>query len=343
MKVQFGKILEMSVSAGIVSCAVILTRLKTATLMEGIIFETDRITAQFVLGFFNPRIYLPAGIDNADCILKHERTHIRRRDHIVKPAAFCALCLHWFNPVIWLSYYLMCRDMEMSCDESVLRHSLSDIRKDYSGSLLALSIKQNGLSGPLAFGEGNTKKRVRNVMKYRKPSFWLSAAAVLIMLCMAACFAPNRSENSASPPPEPPSPSATAPEPEVSPSVQPEALIAGRWLAYGYWEVNENWLKIGDMQIIEDDGQNIASRFEFDGNGRFIYTNYNGNTSEGSYATYDTSIRNIEDEYSVYTLTYDEAGSVLAASKTLEYNEERQELEYQTDSGITCFRRVDEF
>lgn len=160
-------------------------RLATATLVRENIFETDRIHTAFVLGLFKPKIFLPVGVqpDEADYILHHEQTHLRRFDHFIKPAAFLVLCVHWFNPLIWLCYHLLCRDMEMSCDESVVKQLGSGIRKGYSGSLLALSERQNGLYSPLAFGESGVKARIKNILNYKKPAFWV------VILCIAAVAA----------------------------------------------------------------------------------------------------------------------------------------------------------
>ncbi|MCL1792136.1 MAG: Ig-like domain-containing protein, partial [Peptococcaceae bacterium] len=163
-------------------------RLQTATWVRDNIYETDRIITPFVLGFIRPKIYIPLGIEDKDYILKHEQTHIRRYDYLIKPVAYLALCLHWFNPFIWLGYFLMCKDMEMSCDESVLKKSSRDIRRDYSGSLLALSVRQSGLLSPSAFGDGNAKIRIKNVLTYRKPEIWLSiATAIAILGVMLGC------------------------------------------------------------------------------------------------------------------------------------------------------------
>ncbi len=163
-------------------------KLTTAILVRDNIYETDRIQTPFVLGLTRPRIYLPSGLAGAeaDYIIKHEKTHIRRRDHLIKPLAFLVLVLHWFNPLIWLSYFLMIRDMEMSCDESVMRQSGEDIRVSYSNSLLALAVKQSGLLSPLAFGEGDVKTRIKNILNYKKPAFWVVAAAVLVVVTVTA-------------------------------------------------------------------------------------------------------------------------------------------------------------
>jgi beta-lactamase regulating signal transducer with metallopeptidase domain len=137
-------------------------RVSLAVRVEGNVYETDRIDSPFVLGLFRPRIYIPTGLETALAahIIEHERTHIRRRDYIVSVVAFAALALHWFNPLVWIAYTLMLRDMESSCDEAVLRKSDGDIRKEYSSALLGFSQNKRRLSFPLAFGEQGVKARV---------------------------------------------------------------------------------------------------------------------------------------------------------------------------------------
>lgn len=171
-------------------------RIATATLLKENIFETDRIKTPFVLGFINPKIYIPIGLDKKelDYILKHEQTHIKRMDYLIKPAAFLALVLHWFNPVMWVSYFLMARDMEMSCDESVIKQSREDIRASYSNSLLCLSVRQSGLLSPLAFGESNVKSRIKNVLNYKRTPFWIVASAVVAVAAVTVGLMANPSK-----------------------------------------------------------------------------------------------------------------------------------------------------
>ncbi|CDX01161.1 Antirepressor regulating drug resistance protein [Desulfitobacterium hafniense] len=158
--------------------------LQAATLIKDNIYESDRLSTAFVFGFIRPKIYVPLGVRGADLdyILAHEQTHIRRRDYLLKPLAFSAIILHWFNPVMWLSFVLMSRDMEMSCDESVLKRVGGEGKSEYAKSLLALSVKRSGLFtlSPLAFGESDVKSRVRNILNYKKPGFW-----VVILLAVA--------------------------------------------------------------------------------------------------------------------------------------------------------------
>ena len=165
-------------------------RLSTATLVRDIIYETDRIKTAFVLGLFKPRIVIPTNTSETELsyIIKHEETHIKRFDYIIKFVAFLALTIHWFNPIIWLSYFLMEKDMEMSCDESVMKNTSEDIRVNYSSSLLSISAKQSGLLSPLAFGEGNVKSRIKNVLNYKRPSFWIVILAIVILVFVLISF-----------------------------------------------------------------------------------------------------------------------------------------------------------
>lgn len=167
--------------------------LSTATLYNDNIFETDRIRTPIVLGFIRPRIFIPTGLaqKELDYILKHEQVHITRKDYIIKPVAFLAATMHWFNPLIWLCYFLMSKDMEMSCDESVIRQSREDIRASYSHSLLSLSAKQSGFLIPLAFGESNVKSRIKNVLNYKKPVFWVVFTAVALVIIVSIALIAN--------------------------------------------------------------------------------------------------------------------------------------------------------
>ena len=150
-------------------------------------WESDRVDSPFVLGFFPPKIYLPLGLsgDTRRYVLLHERAHIRRGDHIVKVLAFLALAFHWFNPLLWLSWFLSCRDMEAACDEAVLRRSPEDIRKHYSAALLSLAAA-HPLRVPLAFGENGVKGRVRGALRWKRPAAALVAVALVVLL--ASCY-----------------------------------------------------------------------------------------------------------------------------------------------------------
>ena len=167
-----------------------------ATLSHDNIFISDKIPTAFVLGFIFPRIYIPAMVNDEqlDYILKHEQVHIRRRDYLIKPTAFLILAVHWYNPVVWVSYYLMSKDMEMSCDEAVLHKSNVDIRQAYSASLVNLYLHKSGLLKPLGFGEGsfkNMKERIKNVLAYKKTPRWVIVACSFLLVLFTAGFTTN--------------------------------------------------------------------------------------------------------------------------------------------------------
>lgn len=201
---------------GFVSYLRLKKRVATATRVKDNIYETDLIKTPFVLGFVRARIYVPTGLGEkeAEYVLEHERAHIRRLDHLVRPFAFLVACTHWFNPIVWVSYALMARDMEMAADESVMKRSDADIRSGYSVSILALSARKSGLLSPLAFGETGVKQRVKNVLRYKKPALWASAAAALAVAAVSLSLACSAQPEPASknPPdrlPDPKSASAT--------------------------------------------------------------------------------------------------------------------------------------
>ena len=162
--------------------------------LEGNIRLADGINSPFVLGIFRPKIYLPSDIGEAerDYIVLHERQHIRRGDHVFKALAFIALSLHWFNPLAWLAFVLAGRDMEMSCDEAVLKRLGEGVRADYSASLLRFASGRRGaLSVPLAFGESGITGRIKNLLRWKRPRAWMSAAAALLCAVVLAACAVN--------------------------------------------------------------------------------------------------------------------------------------------------------
>jgi len=172
---------------GIISYLRLKRRVTTAIRVHDNIYETDLIKTPFVLGFIHAKIYVPTGLsaNEIEYVIEHERTHIRRLDYLIKPLAFLATSVYWFNPIIWFSYALMVKDMELSADESVMKHYDFDIRGDYANSLLALSVKKSGLLSPLAFGETGVKERVKNVLNYKKPAFWVSVTAIVIVAAVS--------------------------------------------------------------------------------------------------------------------------------------------------------------
>ena len=183
---------------GAASFVILKRKMRKAAHIEANIYEAENIKSPFVLGVFNPKIYLPIGLSGQErsYILLHEQTHIRRRDHIVKFAAYFILGLHWFNPLAWVAFLLMGVDMELSCDEHVLKEIGGEIKKDYSLSLLSLATEQRIIGGsPLAFGEGGIKERVKNVLNFKKPSRVIIVAAVALVAVLSVGFAVNRIVN----------------------------------------------------------------------------------------------------------------------------------------------------
>ncbi len=186
-------------SYGIISYLRLKKRIMTAIRVHDNIYETDLIKTPFVLGFPHARIYIPTGLGEKDLeyVIAHEQTHIRRHDHLIKLFAFLVTAVHWFNPIVWISYGLMAKDMELSADESVMKRYASDIRGSYSNALLALSVKGSGLLSPLAFGETGVKERVKNVLRYKKPAFWVSVVAVVVVAAVSLSLAGGRQTASA--------------------------------------------------------------------------------------------------------------------------------------------------
>ena len=179
---------------GIVSYAKVRRLVSHAVRIEGNVFEADHIPTPFVLGFLKPRIFLPFHMPESEraYILRHERHHIRRGDHFIKPLSYLLLTVHWFNPLVWLAFHRMVQDMEMSCDELVLRQMGLALKRDYSESLLALATRQRfPVASPLAFGESNARLRVRNVLRLGRPRVWIMITSLLLSLAVLLACAAN--------------------------------------------------------------------------------------------------------------------------------------------------------
>ncbi len=166
----------------------------TAVILEDNIFRSEYVGSPFVLGILKPKIYLPYDMGEAEMghVIAHERAHIRRRDHWWKPLGFGLLTLHWFNPLMWVAYILLCRDIELACDERVVKELSNEERADYTQALVACSVSRKVIAAcPLAFGEVGVKERVRSVMNYKKPTFWIILSAVAACVALAVCFLTN--------------------------------------------------------------------------------------------------------------------------------------------------------
>ncbi len=166
-------------------------RVATAIRFKDNIFRSENVCSPFVLGMVKPRIYLPLNMNGgeAEHVIAHERAHISRGDHWWKPLGFLLLTIYWFNPLMWLGYVLLCRDIELACDERVIKELSREQRADYSQALVTCSVSRRVLAAcPIAFGEVGVKARVKSVMKYKKPKIWMIVAAVIICIAMAVCF-----------------------------------------------------------------------------------------------------------------------------------------------------------
>lgn len=169
-------------------------RVSASLCVQENIYLCDAISSPFILGVVKPRIYLPSGLDEVQRqnVLSHERAHLARRDHWWKPLGFALLAVYWFNPVLWLAYTLLCRDIELACDERVIRTMDESAVKTYSTVLLACSMPRKAvITCPLAFGEVGVKERVKNALHYKKPAFWVVAASVAVCVVVAVCFLTN--------------------------------------------------------------------------------------------------------------------------------------------------------
>lgn len=183
-----------------VSLILLRRKLVGAVRLRDNIYLADHIVTPFVIGIFRTKIYLPSTLSEEEqgFVILHEQTHIRRFDHIIKMLAFLALSVHWFNPLVWVAFICCVKDMEMSCDERVLKKMGGEIKTAYSTSLLSLATGRRFINGsPLAFGEGNIKGRIKNVMNFKKPAAWVIAISVVLVVALSIGFATNRSSNGA--------------------------------------------------------------------------------------------------------------------------------------------------
>ena len=178
----------------VVSSMRLRRKLVTASLLRENIFLADEITSPFVMGLIHPKIYLPSSLGEREqpYVVIHEQHHIRRLDHIVKVLAFIALSIHWFNPLVWFAFVMASKDMEMSCDEAVVRKMGDGVLANYTASLLSLATGKHIIAGmPLAFGEGDTKGRIRNLANWKKPAFGVLLAAIIACAVLAICLLTN--------------------------------------------------------------------------------------------------------------------------------------------------------
>lgn len=160
-------------------------------------YRCEEIDSPFLFGFFKTRIYVPSGLCGEDLsyVLKHETVHRQRRDYLIKPIGYLLLTIYWFNPFVWAAYILLCRDVELACDERVIRELGGEYKKEYAHALLSCSVNHRTIAAcPVAFGETSVKGRVKNVLNYKKPTFWVMVAAVAACVIIAVCFMTKKVE-----------------------------------------------------------------------------------------------------------------------------------------------------
>ena len=177
-----------------ISYILLRRKVATAVLLRDNIYQSECVDSPFVLGIVKPRIYLPFQMNgqNLKHVISHEQAHIHRRDHWWKPFGFVLLALHWFNPLMWLGYILLCRDIELACDEKVIKEMDSETKAGYTEALLACSVRLPSIAAcPLAFGEVGVKERVKSVMNYKRPAFWILIVAVVACIAVVLCFLTN--------------------------------------------------------------------------------------------------------------------------------------------------------
>lgn len=170
------------------------SKIGTAVLLRDNIYQGEAVVSPFVLGIIRPKIYLPfnMGEQEMEYVIAHEQAHLRRKDHLWKPLGFLILTLHWFNPMVWLGYILLCRDIELACDEKVVKELNNEQRADYSQALLSCSVNRRMVAAcPVAFGEVGVKNRVKSVLNYKKPAFWVIAVAIVLCIVLAFGFLTN--------------------------------------------------------------------------------------------------------------------------------------------------------
>ena len=211
-------------------------KMKEATRLRENIWQCEQAESPFVLGIIKPRIYLPYQLGDSDTanVIAHEQAHIRRKDHWWKPIGFALLSVHWFNPVMWVAYILLCRDIEAACDEKVIRHMEKEQVRAYSTALLHCSIHRRRIAAcPLAFGETGVKERIKRIMHYKKPGFWIVLAAVLVCAAVAVCFLTD--------------PNVKTPKPILDPLSAEDV----QWAQITIWEAETAHISLADQEISE--------------------------------------------------------------------------------------------
>ena len=176
---------------GLISYVRLKLKIMDAVLLKENVYQSERVDSPFVCGFFKPKVYLPYGLDEITqtCVLQHEKNHIKNMDHIIKAVGFCVLCVHWFNPLVWVAYFLLCKDIELACDEGVIKNYDNEGCKQYAKALLELGVNKVKLNAcPVAFGEVSIKKRIKSVIAYKRAGKVLVLLSLFLCTVVALCF-----------------------------------------------------------------------------------------------------------------------------------------------------------
>lgn len=232
-------------------------RVRMATLLKDNIRQSENVASPFILGVFRPMIYVPYELEESDFehVIAHEKAHLARRDHLIKPFAYLILMVYWFQPLLWVAYVLLCRDIELACDEKVIREMNPEQRKSYSRALLNCSMNRKRIAAcPVAFGEVGIKERVKNVKAYQKPGFWLVLIAVLVCMVTAVCFLTGPKDEEQKGPDGSETPTG-APEGELD---QPQIMYGGRiyyYYATGFGEITtlpSDCILVGEIKMVNN-------------------------------------------------------------------------------------------
>ena len=186
--------LAVMVLYGFISYLRVKKSVRTAVLLENNVWQSESVVSPFILGLFRPKIYVPFNMDEEtrSYVVSHENAHLKRRDHFIKPFGFLLLSVYWFNPLVWAAYIFLCRDIEAACDEKVVASMNGEARKEYAHALLGCAVNRRRIAAcPLAFGEVSVKNRIKNVMNYKKPAFWVVIIAVILCIAASVCFLTN--------------------------------------------------------------------------------------------------------------------------------------------------------
>ena len=231
-------------------------RVRTAVRLEGNVFQSEFVPSPFILGVLRPRIYLPFGLEPGaqDMVLAHERAHLKRGDQLWKPLGFLLLTAYWFNPVCWLAYVLFCRDIEAACDEKVVRELGDGCKAAYSRALLQCSVPRRMITAcPLAFGETGVKGRIKSVLHYKKPAFWVVLAAVAVSIAVAVCFLTDPKQDAEQPEEETPA-SATVDGPAEVDSTPPTSWFFSSIEEYAEYYIEQVILQEPIEYKVQTDG-----------------------------------------------------------------------------------------